>query len=74
MAQTIMREPTDSEIAAFERAARSLAKLGKAGFWIYLANDSLHLMVGPSHDDHQVQQQDRVRATVTIPQSGGGDW
>jgi len=69
-----MREPTPQEIASFKKAAGALAKLGKKGFWIYLAMDTLHLLVEPSHDIRGVQHQENVRASVTIPQAGGGDW
>lgn len=69
-----MREPTPQEIASFKKGAEALAKLGKKGFWIYLAEDSLHLMVCPSHDLQCRPKQDGIRATVRIPQAGGGDW
>lgn len=66
-------EPTAAQIRAFERAAKALAELGRAGLRIYLAEDSLHLMAGPSHDKDRPCQHN-VRASVTIPRSGGGDW
>ena len=70
------REPTAREIAAFRRAAYALAELGEAGLSIYLANSTLNLMSGPSHesDTQGRARQDRVRAHVHIPRSGGGDW
>lgn len=44
----------------------------------YLANDSLHLLSGPSHDDVAGgvcrARQDRSMAVVTLRGSGGGDW
>lgn len=67
-------EPTPADCAAFRRAARALARLGAKGLFLYLANDSLHLMSGPSHDDKQCSRQDRIRESVTIPHAGGGDW
>lgn len=40
----------------------------------YLANDSLHLLSGPSHDDNEKPRQERILATSTLFNSGGGDW
>ena len=67
-------EPTEKQIASFNRAAKALARLGNAGLHIYFASDSLCLLTGPSHDEKLVQQQNRVRASVNIPHGGGGDW
>lgn len=74
--KTAMREPTKAEIARFKRAARSLASLGEIGFKLYLANDHLHLMIDDSHIGFygDVPNRDAIRASVTIPNSGGGDW
>jgi hypothetical protein len=69
-----MREPTPQEIAMFKRACKALDELGRAGFHLYLANDSMHLMVAASHDDNQRPQQDAIRESVIICGSGGGDW
>jgi hypothetical protein len=71
------RTYTPAEIAKFKRAAKALAELGRAGGYLYLANDTLHLMSGPSHDGsgwNSSARQDRVVASVTIPRMGGGDW
>lgn len=68
------REPTEQERRAFRGAARTLAKLGAKGLWIYLAMDNLHLMCGPPHDDRHQPRQERIRESITIPRSGGGDW
>lgn len=68
------REPTAAERKAFLRAANSLARLGRAGLVLYLAEDSLHLMAGPSHDDQLRPQQELSRESVRIPGAGGGDW
>lgn len=69
------REPSAVEIRVFERAARALARLGRSGLHLYLANDTLNLMSGPSHDsDGCTAHPERVRASVSIPRSGGGDW
>jgi hypothetical protein len=74
MTDTMMREPTPAEIASFEKAAKNIAKLGRKGFWIYLANDNLNLMVGPSHDQELISRPERIRSTVVIPRASGGDW
>lgn len=68
------RDPTKAEIAKFKRACKALDELGRAGFYLYLANDGMNLMVGPSHDDNGNAQQDDVRAYAVITGSGGGDW
>lgn len=70
----INREPTERELQSFRRAARALDKLGKEGFYVYLSNDTLNLMVGPSHDSRQCPAFDRVRESITICRAGGGDW
>lgn len=70
----LTREPTESELLSFRRAARALDKLGKAGFFIYLSNDTMNLMVGPSHDSRQNPMQERVRESITVCRAGGGDW
>jgi hypothetical protein len=69
-----MRNPTAAEISKFERAAKALDELGRAGFRLYLANDTLNLMTGPSHDDNGHSQQDRVKAEYSIRGASGGDW
>lgn len=70
-----VREPTASELAAFRKAANALAKLGAAGLHIYLADDSLCLMAGPSHDDRTGRANlDLVRESVMLPGAGGGGW
>lgn len=68
------REPTPAERREFLKVANALAKLGKAGLRMYLAEDSLHLMAGPSHDDNSRPQQQNSRESVYIPGAGGGDW
>jgi hypothetical protein len=69
-----MREPTQQEIAKFKRACKALDELGCAGFSLYLANDTMNLMVGPSHNDNGIAQRDNVRASAFITGAGGGDW
>jgi hypothetical protein len=70
----MMREPTPQEIAKFKRACKALDELGRAGFSLYLANDSMHLMVGESHNERGNMQQEHTRATEHITGAGGGDW
>lgn len=74
MAEHLMREPTRSEIAQFQRACKTLDKLGRTGFYLYLANNTLNLMVGPPHDEKTVQCQERVRSWFDISMASGGDW
>jgi hypothetical protein len=40
----------------------------------YLANDTLHLMKGPDHDDNCRALRSNSVASEKIPYSGGGDW
>lgn len=42
----------------------------------YLANDTLNVLSGPSHDDAATPRprQDRVMASARLKHSGGGDW
>jgi hypothetical protein len=71
-----LRNPTKAEIAAFERACATLCALGRKGFSLYLAEDTMNLMAGPSHsEDHKMSpMQENVRATAWICGAGGGDW
>jgi cation transport regulator ChaC len=69
-----MTEPTPQDIVKFKRAASVLAALGKRGIHLYLANDVLHLMKGPTHDENFRPLQNNVVQSVTIPNAGGGDW
>jgi hypothetical protein len=66
---------------AFERAVAALNRLiervrkyePEANY--YLANDTLNLMVGPSHEgasDHP--HHERVATSQLLHRSGGGDW
>lgn len=71
---TTYKEPTLDEIIEFKRAAKSLAKLGRAGLYLYLANNTLHLMAGPSHEGLGTAHPERVRESVLIPRADGGDW
>lgn len=40
----------------------------------YLANDTLNLMIGPSHDDREHALHENVALSRTIPGIDGGDW
>ena len=68
------REPTPAECREFLKIAHALAKLGRAGCRFYLADDTLHLMAGPSHDSSERAQYDNVRESLYIPGAGGGGW
>jgi hypothetical protein len=70
----MMRDPTKAEIAKFRRACKALDELGKAGFTIYLADDTMHLMIEDSHTYKGKANHDAVRESVHICGSGGGDW
>ena len=67
-------EPTQAQIRDFLKAARILARLGKAGLYIYLDENDLNLLTGPSHEGPGHARQDRVRASHLIPLAGGGGW
>lgn len=71
-----MREPTPKEIAKFKRACKALDELAREGFYLYLAEDTMHLMIGPSHSDgiSQAPQQQNIRESKRIYGAGGGDW
>lgn len=69
-----MRDATPQEIAKFNKACKALNELGKAGFHLYLANDTMNLMTGPSHDESGQKQQDLIQASYSIDGAGGGDW
>jgi hypothetical protein len=69
-----MREPTKQEIAKFKRACKALDELGKAGFHIYLANDTMHMMVEDSHTYALRPNRHAIRESVHICGAGGGDW
>jgi hypothetical protein len=70
-------KPTAADRRSFVSAANRLAKLGRKGLYIYLAEDALNLLSGPSHDHQDGRdkpRQDRVVEQVYIPGAGGGDW
>lgn len=69
-----MREPTPQEVARFKRACKALDELGKAGFYLYLANDTMNLMTDNPHDDNGMPNRDAVAAEYAIRGAGGGDW
>lgn len=57
----------------FHSACEALCELAKRGLHVYLANDTMHLMLGPSHDDGQPMRDNSAMSKI-IPGSGGGDW
>ena len=66
--------PTLAELRTFKRACAALRKLAKEGFYLYMEDDNLNLMDGPSHEGNGVPQHDRVIATEHLPRAGGGAW
>lgn len=69
-----MREPTPQEIAKFKRACKALDELGKEGFRLYLANDTLNLMTEAPHYDNGMPNRDAVHEEFSINGASGGDW
>lgn len=70
----MMRNPTEKEITDFLKAARTLDKLGKSGFYIYMQDDLLHLMTCDSHDMNGNANYGGICATKHITNAGGGAW
>lgn len=69
-----MREPTPQEIAKFKRACKTLDELGRAGFRLYLANDTMMLMTDAPHDDNGMPNREAVKEELCITGASGGDW
>ena len=69
-----MRRADAAAIARFREATEILKELSAKGYSIYLANDSMHLMIGPTHDERGRPLQANSITSVIIPGSGGGDW
>jgi len=69
-----MRQPTPQEVAKFKRACKALNELGKTGFRLYLANDTMNLMTDVPHDDSGMPNRDAVIAESNITGASGGDW
>ena len=67
-------KPTAKDLATFRRACSLLVGLARAGHVFYLANDTLCLMSGPSHDDGGRALRGNVVDSMRIPAAGGGDW
>lgn len=67
-------------VTRFEKAAERLRDVIAAIHEVspeanlYLAEDTLHLMSGPSHDKDGTARQDRSVASVLILGAGGGAW
>jgi len=62
-----------SSIKAFRQAVELLRSIDP-GLSLYVANSTLHLMKGPSHDDRHQPVQDNVIDTATRLRISGGDW
>lgn len=62
-----------SSIRAFRDAVELLRKIDRK-FELYVANDVLHLMDGPSHDAHQRPLRDNVVESASWLRISGGDW
>lgn len=59
----------------FRSACEILEEIStKSVFQLYVANDTLCLMHGPSHDRHGIAQQDNVVAVNSRLRISGGDW
>lgn len=67
-------------VRRFKRAVKTLNEIMNElrethpGGSCYLANDQLHLMGGPTHDDAGRPLQDNSIVSVWLEGSGGGDW
>jgi hypothetical protein len=62
-----------SSIRAFHAAIELLRQIDPE-FSLYVANDTLCLMRGPSHDDNARPLRDNVVATAVNLRISGGDW
>lgn len=69
-----MREPTERDLMDFLCACNVLRNLTERGFQLYLANDTMCLMRGDSHDRYGRAQRDNAIDSVAIPGASGGDW
>lgn len=64
----------------FRRACKELNAIVKEaqkvypGANLYLAEDQLNLLRGPSHDARHQACQENVLDSVWLPGAGGGDW
>jgi len=70
----MMREPTEKEVAKFKRACKALNELGKEGFRLYLADDTMNLMIAAPHSHSGMKQSEHVRESCHISGASGGDW
>lgn len=68
------RSVTADELRKFHDACELLTDLAKVGLHVYLANDTMCLMIGPSHDDKARPMRDNIAMTTIIPGASGGDW
>lgn len=62
-----------SSIKAFRDAVELLRQID-GGLSIYVANDTLHLMKGPSHDDRWRPLQNNIIDSGHGVRISGGDW
>ena len=73
-------EDTKALIRRFRRAIRTLndimeeLRLEYPSACYYLANDCMHIMKGPSHDENERMQQGNSLESMYMPGAGGGDW
>jgi hypothetical protein len=65
---------TKQDVRAFLRAVDELNALAERGLHIYLANDTLCLMSGPSHDARFRPQRGNVIMSAIVSGASGGDW
>jgi hypothetical protein len=68
------KKPTKKQIARFQSAAKKLAKLGEEGCMMFMAEDSLHLMKGETHDTDGRPLQENSVASERIPGADAGCW
>lgn len=62
-----------SSIRAFHQAVELLRKIDPE-LTLYVANDTLCLMRGPSHDDQGHPRKESILETTTCLRISGGDW
>jgi hypothetical protein len=68
------KRATKEDKAKFQEACRMLDELGQKGFGLYLANDTMNLMTGATHDERGRPQQENSAECAHISGAGGGDW
>ena len=69
------KEPDVDTLVRFRRACRDLQRISRRGFEIYVSGSgNVHLMRGPSHDEHGNPLRENVVETFSVPRMSGGDW